>query len=180
MLSWRELLARMVFMPTTRMFVTEWETLLHILLGWVGRSMASMEEFDCPLQGHSSFSAHRFCLALSYLPSWGQTMTRSLVLFRAQLWTLATSSCHWFLTPRQWGCCMSISMGHRAARFALDAGGQHGTSAPALLAGPEVMFLRGAVPQAVPAPAELPQVCPHWVLWRFAWISCPDIHCLLV
>lgn len=89
MLSWRELLARMVFMPTTRTFVREWETLLHILLGWVGRSMASMEEFDRPLQGHSSFSAHHFCLALSYLPShaspWG---TGQHVLF----WILEVST----------------------------------------------------------------------------------------
>lgn len=75
-LPWRELLARMVFIPTTRVFVREWETQVHVLLGWVGRSMASVGQFDCPLQGCSPFSVHCFCLVLSNLPSWGQAILK--------------------------------------------------------------------------------------------------------
>lgn len=48
-----------------------------------------------------------------------------------------------------------------------------------LLPGPELVSPHRVVLWAAPAHAELPQMSPHWALWRFAWTFFPDVHCLL-
>lgn len=146
--------------------------------------MAPVEQFDCPLQCCSSFSAHRFCLVLSNLPSWGQATSKSFVLLQYIALDIGHQQLPLVSEPpvtdvTRWEAAVWASPCH--AGSTLCSGSWRSAQQPPLnlLAEPELMSPHSAVPWAVPAFAELPQVSPCWVLWRFALISPPAVHFLL-
>lgn len=133
--------------------VRRWQTPVHVLLGWAGRSTGSSLFVPCMVAHLFLFITSDWFFPISSAEDTHCQGKLSCCIHRSGHWPPAAAACllslnHWY--KQMEGCCVSISVPHRAAPFALDP---HPPTQ--LLAGSELMSPHAAVPWAVTAGAKL-------------------------